>query len=59
MTTTLANSDLDTAYAEAAERFVAGNPKSRAIQDQAEKSMPGGNTRTVLHYHPSHPQTVR
>lgn len=52
MTTTLVNSDLDAAYAEAADRFVAGNPKSRTIQEQAEKAMPGGNTRTVLHYHP-------
>ncbi len=52
MTTTLANSDLDAAYGDAAERFVATNPKSRIIQEQAEKAMPGGNTRTVLHYHP-------
>lgn len=48
----LVNTSLDAAYAEAAERFAAANPNSRAIQAQAEKAMPGGNTRTVLHYHP-------
>lgn len=52
MTTTLTNIDLETAYAEAADRFVAANPKSAAIHDQALTAMPGGNTRTVLHYHP-------
>ncbi len=52
MSKTLVNTSLDAAYAEAAERLAAANPKSRAIQEQAEKAMPGGNTRTVLHYHP-------
>jgi len=52
MSTTLVNADLEAAYAEAADRFVAANPKSAAIQEQALKAMPGGNTRTVLHYHP-------
>ena len=48
----LANASLETAYAEAAERFTAANPKSAAIQEQSLASMPGGNTRTVLHYDP-------
>jgi glutamate-1-semialdehyde 2,1-aminomutase len=52
MSTQLANATLDAAYDEAAERFVAANPKSAAIQQQALATMPGGNTRTVLHYHP-------
>jgi glutamate-1-semialdehyde 2,1-aminomutase len=50
--TTLANATLEAAYAEAAERFRAANPKSAAIDVEAQASMPGGNTRTVLHYHP-------
>ncbi len=52
MTTHLANSSLETAYGEAAERFIAANPKSAAIQEQSLAVMPGGNTRTVLHYDP-------
>jgi glutamate-1-semialdehyde 2,1-aminomutase len=50
--TTLANATLEAAYAEAAERFRAANPKSATIDGEAQASMPGGNTRTVLHYHP-------
>ncbi|WPZ34859.1 aminotransferase class III-fold pyridoxal phosphate-dependent enzyme [Thalassobaculum sp. OXR-137] len=46
------NATLEAAYSEAAERFTAANPKSAAIQEQALAAMPGGNTRTVLHYHP-------
>lgn len=46
------NATLEAAYSEAAERFAAANPKSAAIQEQAQAAMPGGNTRTVLHYHP-------
>lgn len=52
MTTVLVNADLDAAYAEAAERFVAANPQSAAIHQRALQAMPGGNTRTVLHYDP-------
>lgn len=46
------NATLEAAYQEASERFVAANPKSAAIQEQSLAAMPGGNTRTVLHYHP-------
>ncbi len=46
------NATLEAAYGEAAERFVAANSKSAAIQEQTLATMPGGNTRTVLHYHP-------
>ncbi|MDF1794188.1 MAG: aminotransferase class III-fold pyridoxal phosphate-dependent enzyme [Thalassobaculaceae bacterium] len=52
MNTARVNATLEAAYAEAAERFTTANPKSAAIQDQALAAMPGGNTRTVLHYHP-------
>ena len=52
MSTAGSNATLEAAYSEAAERFTAANPKSAAIQEQALAAMPGGNTRTVLHYHP-------
>jgi len=52
MNTTGTNATLEAAYAEAAERFVAANPKSAAIQERTLATMPGGNTRTVLHYDP-------
>ena len=46
------NTDLAGATAEAEARFVAANPKSRARAEVAARSMPGGNTRTVLHFSP-------
>ncbi len=33
-------------------RFIANNPKSLAQWEKASKVLPGGNTRTVLHYDP-------
>ncbi|MBT6137625.1 MAG: aminotransferase class III-fold pyridoxal phosphate-dependent enzyme [Rhodospirillaceae bacterium] len=48
----LANSDLMSAYAEAEERFWAANPNSFAAHEAAVAAMPGGNTRTVIHYAP-------
>jgi len=48
----LANSSLETSLAEARERFIAGNPRSRAAHLEATAVMPGGNTRTVLFYTP-------
>ena len=33
-------------------RYIADNPASAARHAQARKVMPGGNTRTVLHYEP-------
>ena len=50
--TALRNADLDTAVAEAREAYVARNPKSLARFVEATAVMPGGNTRTVLHYDP-------
>ncbi|MBL6600893.1 MAG: aspartate aminotransferase family protein [Alphaproteobacteria bacterium] len=52
MSTTLANVDLEAAYAEAEETFRARNPNSAAAHERAAEVMPGGNTRTVLHYAP-------
>ncbi len=46
------NTDLASASAEAEARYVAANPNSQARAEAAARSMPGGNTRTVLHYSP-------
>lgn len=46
------NADLQAAIAEAEARYAAANPKSQARQQAAARAMPGGNTRTVLHYTP-------
>jgi glutamate-1-semialdehyde 2,1-aminomutase len=46
------NWSLDSALAQARERFAVANPGSRAARDRAAIAMPGGNTRSVLHYDP-------
>jgi glutamate-1-semialdehyde 2,1-aminomutase len=46
------NIDLAGAYQAAAERFTAANPKSLAQHERACESLPGGNTRTGMHYAP-------
>jgi glutamate-1-semialdehyde 2,1-aminomutase len=46
------NISLESALEEAETRYVATNPKSAARHSSARSSMPGGNTRTVLHYSP-------
>ncbi|HEY8289397.1 MAG TPA: aminotransferase class III-fold pyridoxal phosphate-dependent enzyme, partial [Acetobacteraceae bacterium] len=48
----LRNADIDAALAEAKEAYVTHNPKSLARYVEATAVMPGGNTRTVLHYAP-------
>ncbi len=48
----LTNTDLASAVAEAEARYSAANPNSRAQVEAAARSLPGGNTRTVLHYTP-------
>jgi glutamate-1-semialdehyde 2,1-aminomutase len=50
--TELHNTDLDLAIAGVREAYVARNPKSLARFVEATAVMPGGNTRTVLHYDP-------
>ena len=50
--TALRNSDLEEALRDAREAYVANNPKSLARHVEAVAAMPGGNTRTVLHYAP-------
>jgi glutamate-1-semialdehyde 2,1-aminomutase len=46
------NQDLASALREAEERYVRANPRSAAIHSAAKAAMPGGNTRTTLHYSP-------
>ncbi len=48
----LRNTDLDAALGEAKQTYIARNPKSLARYQEATEVMPGGNTRTVLHYDP-------
>ncbi len=50
--TALLNADIDAALADAKEAYVTRNPKSFARFVEATAVMPGGNTRTVLHYDP-------
>jgi glutamate-1-semialdehyde 2,1-aminomutase len=52
MSTLLTNVDLEAAYGEAEEDFRARTPNSAAAHRAAAEVMPGGNTRTVLHYAP-------
>jgi glutamate-1-semialdehyde 2,1-aminomutase len=52
MTTLAANWSLAEALAEEEARFTAANPRSRERALAAAAVMPGGNTRTVLHYTP-------
>ena len=46
------NTDLASALAEAEAQFIAANPKSKARAETAAQSLPGGNTRTILHFTP-------
>ncbi|MEZ5833617.1 MAG: aminotransferase class III-fold pyridoxal phosphate-dependent enzyme [Dongiaceae bacterium] len=46
------NISLESALEEAENRYTSANPKSSARHSSARSSMPGGNTRTVLHYSP-------
>jgi glutamate-1-semialdehyde 2,1-aminomutase len=46
------NQDLASALGEAEERYIAANPQSRLLSGQARSHLPGGNTRTTVHYSP-------
>jgi glutamate-1-semialdehyde 2,1-aminomutase len=48
----LTNQTLDATLDEARAAFAAANPMSRQRHEAAKSVMPGGNTRTVLHYSP-------
>lgn len=43
---------VDSAYRSLAEAFASRNPRSEEVYEQATKHLPGGNTRSVLYYHP-------
>jgi glutamate-1-semialdehyde 2,1-aminomutase len=43
---------LNLAIESARSRYASANPLSQAADKSAERYFPGGNTRTVLHYHP-------
>lgn len=47
-----ANATLDEALSAARAHYTAANPKSLALHREAERSLPGGNTRTVLFFGP-------
>ncbi len=51
-TTQPANATLADALEAARANYTAANPKSLALQQAAERHLPGGNTRTVLFYGP-------
>ncbi|MDX1017361.1 aminotransferase class III-fold pyridoxal phosphate-dependent enzyme [Sinorhizobium medicae] len=46
------NADLDSVLNDARQRFIDRNPKSLARHIDAKRSLPGGNTRTILWYNP-------
>ncbi|MEX2647599.1 MAG: aspartate aminotransferase family protein [Alphaproteobacteria bacterium] len=48
----LRNLDLDAAYRESEESYVKATPESRRRNESNARVMPGGNTRTVLHFAP-------
>lgn len=48
----LANLDLDSALTEVQRRHAVSNPESERLHQLALASMPGGNSRTTLHYDP-------
>jgi glutamate-1-semialdehyde 2,1-aminomutase len=52
------NQQLDSAVAEAEQRYTAANPISAGMHEAAKTVMPGGNTRTTLHFAPF-PLSVR
>jgi glutamate-1-semialdehyde 2,1-aminomutase len=51
------NITLEDALADAEARYVAANPRSRARHLEAARSLPGGNTRSILFY-PPFPVTI-
>ncbi len=46
------NASLSASLIEAEARYVAANPESQRRHEAAKAALPGGNTRTVLHYTP-------
>jgi glutamate-1-semialdehyde 2,1-aminomutase len=44
--------DLDEALDLALRRYVDAHPRSRVLHERARRVLPGGNTRSVLHFEP-------
>lgn len=47
-----ANLSIDAALATLRERYAKENPQSRLVNERAQAFLPGGNTRSVLHFEP-------
>jgi len=47
-----ANQNLASALAEAEQRYISANPQSASLNAQARANLPGGNTRTTVHFSP-------
>lgn len=54
-----ASTSVITAYGQAEKGYIARNPESEELFLKATESLPGGNTRTVLFYHPFPVSIVR
>src|SRR5262245_9013480 len=46
------NQNLSSAVREAEERYIAANPESQRLSQLAAQRLPGGNTRTTVHFSP-------
>jgi glutamate-1-semialdehyde 2,1-aminomutase len=46
------NQNLSSAVREAEERYIAANPESQRLAQLASRRLPGGNTRTTVHFSP-------
>ena len=51
-TAELRNQDLSSVLRDAETRYVAANPRSAALSASAQAHLPGGNTRTTVHFSP-------
>ena len=49
---TMRNSSIDSAVLDARTRYIEANPRSASRHEDARRSLPGGNTRSVLWYEP-------
>ncbi len=52
LTPTLLNEELQSVLRDAEARYVAANPGSAKLSSEAQGHLPGGNTRTTVHYSP-------
>lgn len=50
------NEDLASVLRDAETRYIKANPRSMALSASAQAHLPGGNTRTTVHFSPRRPQ---